>query len=63
MQLRVIPDVCNLFALCVEQAPELFSIDDAGELEYVVDVPLELEQRALLAARSCPTGAIELRME
>jgi ferredoxin len=63
MQLHVIPDVCNMFAVCVEQAPELFSIDDAGELEYVVDVPPELEQRAVAASRSCPTGAIELRLE
>jgi ferredoxin len=63
MQLRVIPDVCNLFAACVEQAPELFRLDDAGELVYVTDVPAELEQRAIAAVRSCPTGAIDLRLE
>lgn len=60
MRIQVDSAVCDLHGQCVFTAPELFRFDDDGELEHVLEVPAELEDKARTAATVCPTGAIEL---
>lgn len=60
MRIEVDRDICDLHGQCVFTVPELFRFDDQGELEYVAEVPGELESKAREAATVCPTGAIEL---
>jgi ferredoxin len=60
LKLHVDRSVCDLHTQCVLVAPELFDIDDAGELRYVADVAPELADKAREAMRLCPSGAIEL---
>jgi ferredoxin len=55
---------CEGHGLCEEAAPELFALDDAGELIVkAVDVPADLLPQAQAAARSCPVAAIRIRRE
>lgn len=60
MRIDVDHETCDLHGQCVFTAPEVFRFDDDGELEYVADVPAELEPKVRAAATVCPTGAIEL---
>jgi ferredoxin len=60
VKVRVDNEICDLHGQCVFAAPEIFSFDDNGELEYVTDIPDELAAKARAAAAVCPTGAIEL---
>ena len=64
MTVRVSVDraVCERHGLCVEQAPEIFSFDDAGELRYreeIRDEVATVEDAQFL----CPTQAITLVRE
>lgn len=54
-------DRCEGHGLCVEQAPEIFDLDDEGELVHRfdgVDVPVELHDAAGRAVDSCPVAAL-----
>jgi ferredoxin len=53
-------DLCDLYAQCVFAAPEIFSFDDAGELQFVSDVGSDLVAKAREAAALCPAAAIEV---
>jgi len=60
MKVDVIPDVCQGHARCQDRCPEVFSTD-AVEGKCVIlmaDVPPELEQKARLAVKNCPEGAL-----
>jgi len=49
-------DLCSGFASCVDEAPEIFKLDDSGTA--IVLVPETDDERALKAAAGCPMAAI-----
>lgn len=58
---------CEGHGLCTEAAPGLFEINDDGDLSVLIDVgePVPVDQRpaAVLAARVCPVGALNVTPE
>jgi ferredoxin len=60
MKIHVDRDLCDLHGQCVLTAPEIFSFDDDGELQYLPEVNSELAAKAEAAASVCPTAAIEV---
>ena len=61
MKVVVDLNVCSVHGLCVETAPEVFKIGDAGVLEVLNPTPPEsLRAKMDKAARECPTGAISI---
>jgi ferredoxin len=60
MKIHVDRDLCDLHGQCVLTAPEIFSFDDDGELQYLPEVNSELAGKAEAAASVCPTAAIEV---
>lgn len=62
MQAYVDPDLCIACGDCIEICPEVFTWNDEGLSEAVVDeVPEEMEEECHEAADSCPTEAIALQ--
>jgi len=51
-------DLCSGFASCVDDAPEIFKLDDSGTA--IVLVPETDDERAVKAARDCPMAAISV---
>ncbi|GLZ00731.1 hypothetical protein Acsp02_79830 [Actinoplanes sp. NBRC 103695] len=51
---------CEGYGFCEEAAPELFTLDDAGELvvRFTGPVPPDQEREAVDAVRVCPVGAL-----
>ncbi|MCG8914516.1 ferredoxin [Actinokineospora sp. PR83] len=52
---------CEGHGLCVDQAPDVFDLDDAGDLVHHfegVDVPADLEATARRAVDACPVAAL-----
>ncbi len=49
-------DLCSGFAACVDDAPEIFKLDDSGTATVLV--PETDDERALQAAADCPMAAI-----
>lgn len=60
MRVHVDLDRCQANGLCVMAAPEVFDLDDAGQLHYETDPDDELVLDVDDAARSCPVQAITL---
>ena len=61
MKIQIDRDRCEGHGLCAEQAPSLFTIDEAGELVYHregQDVPDGLAGLARAAIDSCPVAAL-----
>ena len=60
MKIEVIPEVCQGHARCQERCPEVFGTDDVeGKCVILMpDVPAALEQKARLAVKNCPEGAL-----
>jgi ferredoxin len=54
-------DLCQGHGNCTGDAPEVFRLDDAGNLEILIEEPgEELRPKLELAVRYCPTGAIRI---
>lgn len=56
---------CEGHGLCVDAAPELFQLDDDGELVFSRegrDIPAEYAESALGAARVCPIAALAVQV-
>ena len=52
---------CDGFGFCEEVAPEVFRIDDDGNLEVLIEsIPPELAEKVQAAARACPVAALRL---
>jgi ferredoxin len=54
---------CEGHGLCEDQAPEVFELDDAGDLQYRFDgqdVPGELAAAAVRGATACPVAALKV---
>lgn len=60
MRIVVDDDLCDLHGQCVFAAPEIFRMNDAGELEYAAEIPDALADDARAAQSICPAAAIEL---
>ncbi|WP_344973330.1 ferredoxin [Salinactinospora qingdaonensis] len=64
MTLRIEVDVdrCEAHADCEQVAPELYQLDDAGELHLQLEdeVPPELAGPAEAGARACPVAALRV---
>lgn len=61
--MRVVVDmsVCMSNGQCVTAAPEVFALDDDGELTVLNEMPpQELAERVRLAVALCPTQAIRI---
>ena len=50
---------CASLGLCEEIAPDVFEVDDAGELQVLAPVqPESARARIAAAIAACPTGAL-----
>jgi ferredoxin len=61
--MKVIPDydACEANAVCAGLVPEVFEVDDADNLNILVDeVPANLVEGVRHAVRSCPKAALRL---
>jgi ferredoxin len=63
--MKVIADYerCEGHGLCAQQAPEIFELDDDGELIHHFDgsdIPAEHGDAASSAASACPVAALRL---
>ncbi|GAA5164377.1 MULTISPECIES: ferredoxin [Amycolatopsis] len=54
-------DRCEVFGICVWEAPGLFQLDRDGRLRYRRQLQEEDFEQAAAAARCCPMQAIVLR--
>jgi ferredoxin len=62
MRVDVNWDRCEGHGMCADVAPELFELDDEGELHVLrEDVPDELRRKAESAMRLCPVAALRLQ--
>jgi len=60
MKTYVDQDTCISCGMCVTACNELYSFNDDGKAEAILDpVPPELEEDAKQAAEGCPVSAIE----
>lgn len=59
MKVRVDPEICAGFGICVGIVPEVFQLHDDGYATVLVgDVPAEFEELVRTAAAQCPARAI-----
>ncbi|MGU3433010.1 ferredoxin [Actinomycetes bacterium M1A6_2h] len=61
MKVAVEWERCEGHGLCAEQAPDVFSLDDDGELIYPLEnseIPQDQEAAARAAVGSCPVAAL-----
>jgi ferredoxin len=58
---EVEPGRCEGFGFCEELAPEIFQVEDDGDVLILQDhVPEHLQAGAEAAVRACPVAAIRL---
>lgn len=56
--------LCQGHAACMSEAPEIFRVNEAGELEVLQDrPPMALLEKARLAEKYCPNKAITIDMD
>lgn len=60
MKIIVDTDLCEGNGVCEGLAPELFRVDDSGQLHVHADPAPELRDRAARAVRYCPRNALRL---
>ncbi|HEX3833071.1 MAG TPA: ferredoxin [Solirubrobacteraceae bacterium] len=58
MKVIVDMDVCESHGQCAIAAPEVFAINDAGELEYNAEPDSAMRENVEEAADVCPVQAI-----
>ncbi|KQP75512.1 ferredoxin [Aeromicrobium sp. Leaf289] len=63
--MRIVADYdrCEGHGLCVDQAPDVFDLDDEGDLVHHfdgTDLPSEQEAAGRRAVDSCPVAALRL---
>jgi ferredoxin len=51
---------CHLFAICQQEAPEVFQLVNDQKLVFTSRPPLHLLEQVRHAARLCPMQAIEI---
>ncbi len=61
MKIIVDRDLCEANAVCVNRAPEVFTIDEESRMVVLQDRPaLELLDEVRAAVARCPRGALSL---
>ena len=61
-QIHLDRELCQGHATCMAEAPELFQVDDEGNVTVLQDNPsLEALEKAQLAEKYCPTKAILIK--
>jgi ferredoxin len=61
MKVRVDPEICAGFGICVGLCPDVFELHEHGYATVLVgEVPPELEDMVRQAARQCPSNAISV---
>lgn len=61
MRVRIDTERCQGHGRCYALAPEVFGADEEGFAEVLADpVPNDAEDRAVLAERNCPEGAVSV---
>ena len=61
MKVRVDPEICAGFGVCLGLCPEVFELHDHGyAIVLVSEVPPELEDMVRKAAIQCPSNAISV---
>lgn len=61
MKVKVDFDLCQGHGVCMGEAPEIFEVNDDGEITVLQESPdPSLEKKLRNAARFCPTGAISV---
>ncbi|MEE4212754.1 MAG: ferredoxin [Parvularcula sp.] len=61
MKVRIDPEVCAGFRVCIGVCPEMFAINDEGYAEVALtDVPPEHQALVRTAADQCPSDAISI---
>jgi len=58
LDIQINAETCMGSGNCQFWAPNVFDIDDDAGIAYVVDAEGDDEEKVVLAARGCPTGAI-----
>ncbi len=60
MKATVDPNRCDIAGICVMICPEVFRFHEGSKKAYVtrVEIPKNLEQKCLEAAKKCPNKAI-----
>ncbi len=51
---------CHLYAICVQEAPEVFDLSIDGRLRYTAKPAAHLYEKVWNAARLCPMQAIHI---
>lgn len=57
--IKLIQSKCIAAASCVAISPDIFTLNEANLVE-IIEGGVDQEDNILLAAQSCPTGAIEI---
>lgn len=61
MKIQVDTDLCEANAVCVEQCPEVFRVEDDDTLTLLLEeVPPEHEEAVNQAVRLCPRQALKV---
>jgi sterol 14-demethylase len=62
-QIKIDRELCQGHATCMAEAPELFQVDESGNLTVLHDSPaLALLTKAQQAEKYCPTKAIKIEI-
>lgn len=63
-QIIIDREFCQGHATCMTEAPELFQVDEAGNLTVLQEnPPLDLLEKARQAEKYCPTKAIKIKLD
>jgi ferredoxin len=61
MRVKVDWDFCQGHGVCCEEAPEVFALNDDGEMQLLQEEPDEaLRPKVEKAVRFCPTRALSI---
>ena len=62
-KIKIDRELCQGHATCMTEAPELFQVDEAGNVTVLQENPsLDLLEKAQQAEKYCPTKAIKIEI-
>lgn len=62
MKVTIDFDLCQGHGVCMGEAPEVFRVNDDGEVNILQESPPESQRKKVEnAVRFCPTGAISVQ--
>ena len=63
-KIKIDRELCQGHATCMTEAPELFQVDEAGNVTVLQEnPPLDLLEKAQQAEKYCPTKAIKIELK